>query len=1054
MRNRIIIFLFCLLSVSGLCVNSVVAQPYYFRHYQVEDGLSNNSVYFIRQDTKGFMWMATKDGLNRFDGFHFKVFRINSDKDKRHLKTDYIYCILPVEDGKLWVGAEGGLYKYDPEKEKLNPFIDSLQNVYDLTFDKAGQLWFISGNTICCFNFKTHSVKKFRPSNYFNATTLCRSTAGNIWAGTDNGYLKKYDPEKNTFESFDMFSHSKAPSSKWIQKIYAGDSNSIFVGTNSQGLKIFKEADADYEDLLTYNPDKTSIFIRDILKVSENEYWFATESGIFIYDVRGRRFTNLRKKFLDPYSLNDNAIYGLCKDNEGGIWAGTFFGGVDYYAKQNAAFKKYFPDNTGNAISGNAVREICKDQYGNLWIGTEDGGLNEIEDETKEIKHFKPTGKKTGISYTNIHGLLADGNDLWIGTFEHGIDVMDIRTKKVIRHYNTGESGLRSNFAFCFYLTGEGKMLVGTSRGLYYYNKEEDKFIMPPEIPGDILVTSIIEDHTKKIWIGTKFNGAFWFDPVSHESGHLQYDANDKNSLSNNSVNDVYEDSQGNIWFATDGGGLTKLDKDRKRFAVFTMENGLPGNFVFKVIEDNDKNIWITTAKGLVNFKNGSSKPVIYTQANGLLNNQFNYHSGYKDKDGRLYFGSVKGMISFMPGDFRKSNFVPPVYITGVQVFNSEINPEKNSTALKTAITAADKIHLKYYQSSISIDFAALSYVSPERIEYQYKLEGLDDNWTTINTNRKAYFTNLSPGKYVFKIKAATNGRWSNDAKELVISISPPLWETNWAYLLYGIVIFLLLYYFIKSYHKHQLDKKEKEIYESKIDFFTNVAHEIRTPLTLIKGPVDNLLEKKYQLPDSQEDLACLDRNTSRLMNLVSQILDFRQTEIKRFSLDLQRANVSEMLRDTFLSFNILAKKRRLQYELFLPANEVFARVDIEALYKIVSNLIGNAVKYADKKVAVQLYVSEKDKNMLIIEFENDGYLIKKEFAEKIFEPFYRIKETQNKKGTGIGLTLAKSLVDLHNGTLDLSFNKKEVNVFVLSLPVYPDPAPRENASLAFPHFK
>jgi signal transduction histidine kinase len=224
--------------------------------------------------------------------------------------------------------------------------------------------------------------------------------------------------------------------------------------------------------------------------------------------------------------------------------------------------------------------------------------------------------------------------------------------------------------------------------------------------------------------------------------------------------------------------------------------------------------------------------------------------------------------------------------------------------------------------------------------------------------------------------------------------------------------------------------------------------------LTLIKGPVDNLLEKKYQFPDSQEDLACLDRNTSRLMNLVSQILDFRQTEIKRFSLDLQRASVSEILRDTFLSFNILAKKRRLEYELFLPGNEVFARVDVEALYKIVSNLIGNAVKYADKKVTVQLYISEKEKNMLVMEFENDGYIIKKEFAEKIFEPFYRIKETQNKKGTGIGLTLAKSLVDLHNGTLGLSFTKKEVNVFVLSLPVHPDAASREKSLLALPDLK
>jgi signal transduction histidine kinase len=261
------------------------------------------------------------------------------------------------------------------------------------------------------------------------------------------------------------------------------------------------------------------------------------------------------------------------------------------------------------------------------------------------------------------------------------------------------------------------------------------------------------------------------------------------------------------------------------------------------------------------------------------------------------------------------------------------------------------------------------------------------------------------------------------------------------------------LYYLIRNYSRRQHEKKEKEIYESKIDFFTNVAHEIRTPLTLIKGPVDNLIEKKYQLPDSQEDLACLDRNTNRLMNLVSQILDFRQTEIKRFSLDLQKANVSEIVRETYLSFNILAKKKKLDYRLLLPPNDVFASVDAEAFYKILSNLIGNAVKYADKNVGVQLYVSDKEKKMLVMEFENDGHVIKKEYAEKIFEPFYRIKETGNKKGTGIGLTLTKSLVDLHNGSLELAFTKKDCNVFVLSIPVLPEMIPDEKPKLTLPHF-
>lgn len=1040
-------FFSAIVIVFTILAGKVNGQPYYFRHYGVENGLSNNTVYFIRQDAKGFMWFATKDGLNRFDGFHFKIFQINSSQDEKHLSTDYIFSLLPEKNGALWVGAQRGLYKFNPQKEILEPFIDSLANIFDITFDNEGRLWFISSSTICRYNFTTKSLKQFFPSKYFNATSICLAKDGGLWASTDNGLLEKYNSGNETFTGYDMFAHSKLPSSKWIQKIHSGDSNSIFVGTNGQGLKIFNTESSTYQDVLTYNPDMTTIFVRDILQTAANEYWFATESGIFIYNTATKTFINhLTKKFQDPYSLNDNAVYALCKDAEGSIWAGTFFGGVNYYTKQNASFKKYFPDNTQNAIGGNAVREICKDQYNNLWIGTEDGGLNKIDGKTNGLTRFTPTGEKTSIAYTNIHGLFADGDDLWIGTFEHGIDVMDVRTGKVKKHFMSGPGikDLKSNFALCFLRTNGDKIMVGTSNGLFYYDKKTNEFSRPVEIPENIFITSIIEDHNRRIWVGTNNQGAYWFDPVTHITGHVQNEPNNKNSLSNNAVNDVYEDGNNNVWFATEGGGLCKLSADSKVISRYTLSNGLPGNFVFRVLEDDKNRLWATTSKGLVNFGQNFEKPYVFTQANGLLNNQFNYHSGYKDKDGRLYFGSVKGMISFVPDDFQRNDFIPPVYITGLQVFNVELAPEKDSTVLKKSITCANEITLPYYQSSISIDFAALSYVSPEMTKYEYQLEGLDNEWTIINTNRKVYFTNLSPRTYVFKIRAATNGQWSKNEKQLIIKIKPPIWATNWAYLLYGILLLLFAYYFISNYHKRQHEKKEKEIYESKIDFFTNVAHEIRTPLTLIKGPVENLLEKKYEMPEVKEDLECLDRNTNRLTNLVSQILDFRQTEIKSFTLDFTRVNVNEILRETSLSFTIMAKKRRLNYELVLPSSEIYALADAEALQKIFSNLIGNAVKYADKKVLVKLKPLQRTDEVFTIEFENDGHIIKRELAEKIFEPFYRLKETNHQKGTGIGLTLSRSLVELHNGTLGLSFTKNDFNIFILTLPLQPEQVKKE----------
>lgn len=1042
MRNFILKFCYLLVILVALFQKDAFSQPYYFRHYQVENGLSNNTVYFISQDSKGFMWFATKDGLNRFDGSHFKVFRINYPEDDKHLTTDYMFSILPGEKGMLWVGAQRGLYRFDPEKEKLEPFIDSLSNIYDITLDNKDQLWFISSNTICRYNFETKKLKEFDPLTYFRATSLCMSNDGGIWASTENGFLEKFNSDNETFTAFDIFSNSKTPSSRWIQKIRAGD-NSIFIGTTSQGLKLFDIATESYKDVLTYNHDKTTIFVRDILKSAGDEYWIATETGIFIYHSGTNTFTNLKKNYKDNYSLDDNAIYALFKDKEGAIWAGTFFGGINYYDRQNALFIKYFPGSAEHPISGNAVREICRDQLGNLWVGTEDGGLNKIIAATGKLQNFKPTGKKNSIAYTNIHGVLADGNNLWIGTFEHGIDIMDIRTGEIKKHFsaNPGINGLRSNFALCFYRTSNGKILVGTSNGLYYYNRQKDEFFSPKEIPGDIFITGIIETHKKIIWAGTNNDGVFWFDPATHQSGHIFNEPGNKNSLTNNYVNDVFEDSKYNLWFSTEGGGLCKLDSNRKKFSGYTTSDGLPSNFIFKVLEDDNKNLWASTSRGLVNFRPGLKNPVVFTQANGLLNNQFNYHSGYKDSTGRLYFGSVKGMISFMPNQISAHDFIPPIYITGMQVFSEDINPKKDSNLLQKAIVCTDKIKLPYYKSSLSFDFAALSYISPEMTNYKYELEGLDRHWTSLNTNRKVYFTNLSPGKYIFKIKASLNGIWSNrNEKQLTIIISPPIWATWWAYLIYVVIGILIFYYILNNYHKRQHEKKEKEIYESKIEFFTNVAHEIRTPLTLIKGPVENLLEKRAEIPEIEEDLDCLDRNTNRLTQLVSQVLDFRQTEVKKFTLDFTKVNVNELLQETYLRFKILAQKKGLDFDLVTTSSPVFAQADAEALQKIFSNLIANAVKYAKKKVVIKMMPVVKENNSFSIVFENDGFIIKKESAKKIFEPFYRIKETKNQKGTGIGLALAKSLTELHKGSLELIFVKNDINTFSLNIPFGREP--------------
>jgi ligand-binding sensor domain-containing protein/signal transduction histidine kinase len=1014
-------------------------QSYYFRHYEVENGLSNNTVFCSTQDKNGFMWFGTKDGLNRFDGYRFKVFNI-PNTDKSSLSRDLISALAVDARGTLWVGGQKGLFRFDAQNETLVPVMDSLKDINDICIDSRGQLWFIAAETICRYNFESGKLDQFYTHEYFRATSLCETEDGSMWFSSVNGLLHQYDETKNTFNSYNVFAHSIPAASAMIEKIISDKDGSIFIGTPAQGIKRFNIETKEYRDILSSNADKTAVFVRDLLAVNKDEVWFATESGIFILNKTTDQFINLKKKFLDPYSLSDNAVYTLCRDSEGGIWAGTYFGGVNYYPKQHFSFQKFFPDYSENSISGSAVREICQDHDGNIWIGTEDAGISKLNPVTKKVIRFKPTGSPSSISNSNIHGLLIVGHHLWIGTFEHGLDVMDTRTGEVIKHYRAGPGAheLKSNFIVSLLQTKNGDIYAGTSNGLFKYNAKGDHFEPVNALDGGGFIACLMEDTEGNIWAGTHGRGVFFFNPETKQKGHFENQPNNKNGLTTNVVNALYQDSYHHIWIATEGGGLCRLNRNKKDFTRYTTQEGLASNFIFKVIEDAQQTLWISTSKGLVSMPVKGGSTTVYTKANGLLNDQFNYNSGYKDSNGNLYFGSVRGMIVFNPSKFYQSKFVPPLYITGFQVNNKElaINPVKRT--LKNTILFADRITLPYDQSSVSLDFAALGFTSPERTEYSYKMEGADNDWTVIHSNRRVYYTNLKPGTYTFRLKASSPAFAGNQQKELVIKILPPFWATRAAYLFYFLAGTSLLYYLMRTYHNRQENKKEKEIYEAKIEFFTNIAHEIKTPLTLIKGPVENLNEMVGDLPVIREDVVTMERNTDRLVSLINQILDFRQTETKGFSLDFATVNINELLKEAFVMFEPVARKKQLSYQIDLPEETVRIKADAEALNKIFSNLFSNAVKYAEKKVRITLRTPELTDTFISIEVRNDGFLIPDEMRDKIFEPFVRLKETVKQKGTGIGLALARSLAELHQGSIAMKDPEEGMNVFEIKLPYQP----------------
>lgn len=1039
--NKLFFLLFLLYSLTTVCHS----QSYTFKHYQVENGLSYNSVICSLQDKKGFLWFGTKDGLNRFDGYTFKIFRNDPDNPKS-IGSNFIHSLYEDKTQTIWVGTLTGLYKYNPLQESFSLVPPSKgKDVRDVRLDSKGNVWYIAGLVLCRYNEKTGKNSIYQTRPHLGVTSVSINAKDDIWVSSTDGFIQKYNPATDSFTNYNLFDKSEPAISNWIEKVYDTEKGFLLVGTSSQGIKVFDTKTLTYKELLTSNPDQTAIYARDFIASGNDEFWMATESGLFIYNMKTGKYTNLRNKFNDPYSISDNAVYTLCKDKEGGIFAGTYFGGVNYYAKEFTSFDKFFPQASGNSLSGYAVKEICSDKNGNLWIGTEDAGLNKLDPKTGIFEHFKPNGSKTSIAHTNVHGLLATGNELWIGTFEHGLDVMDIRTSKVIRHYQVGTAPnqLKSNFIESILKTKSGEILIGSSYGLYRYNKDSDDFSLLNEVPGNLHYQFLMEDRSGNVWAGSLRDGLYIYNLHDKRSISYKFEENNPKSISSNAINSIFQDSKGIIWVATEN-GLNRFNEKDRNFTRYNSKNGFQSNVFYRVLEDKRNNLWISTSGGLISFSpDGIIKS--YTRSNGLLSDQFNYSSAFMDKAGRMYFGSVKGMISFLPDQFTKNQFVPPIYITGFQVYNKELQIGKKNTPLTQSINFTNQLKLSHSQSTFSIDFAALGFTAPEMTEYTYMMEGLDKSWTYLKTNRKVYFTNLSPGTYTFKVKATnSSGVWNPHVAMLKIIISPPYWASPVAYLLYFITMVTVIYYGIKYYHRWISDKnkrkierweskKETELYQAKIEFFTYVTHEIRTPLTLIKGPLEEVIRHAEAVPQLKENLTTMEKNTNRLIELTDQLLGFRKTEIKGFNLSFVNVNINDILKENCSRFKTAIEHKKLELTVDLPQTPLYAYADLEALNKIFTNLIDNAVKYSRNEISVQLIAYDKN---FVISVTSDGKVIPENFQEKIFEPFFRMSNAGSERGNGIGLPLARSLTELHEGTLQLKNEDKKYNTFVLTLPI------------------
>ena len=1019
------------------------AQNRSFKQLKVEDGLSHNSVISMLQDDNGFLWFGTKDGLNRYDGYNFKVFR-NEPDIENSLGSNFIRCLYQFNNF-LWVGTDTGLFQYNDKTESFT-LIESTKDkpVLDIEGDSNGNLWFIASGNLHKLPVSQKSFKE-EVFDKFYTSFITTNKEGEVFVSSSDLFYQ-YIPQNNSFKRIDLEANKGDLKNLIITTINAQSKDSIFIGTKNRGALLFNRKTNTLTPLLKEN--ENPLFVREFLMKNSKELWIASESGIFIYNLVNGTYQNYKKNYNNPYSLSDNAIYSLVLDREDGVWIGTYFGGVNYYPKQYTPIDRYFPRVGENSISGNAIREIKKDSFGNIWIGTEDAGLNKFDPKTGDFQNYSSVRNQGILSHYNIHGLLPRKDELWIGTFEHGLDIMDIKTGKIKRHYGTSpqEGGIRSDFILYIYETRNKDVYILTSSGIHRYKPESKSFELIEGFPEIYHYTTFIEDNKGVLWAGTYWDGLFYYNPKTNDKGFYRFERNNKSSLSSNVINGLFEDSNNNLWITTEN-GLNLFNPKKNNFSRYTTEDGLPSNVTYSILEDNDSNLWISTSNGLVEFNTKKQEFKIFTKSNGLLSDQFNYSSAFKDKKGKMYFGSVNGLISFNPDEFKQNKYHPPIYITNIQINNQDVSVKKENSPLDTSITFSENIKLNNQQSTFTLEFASLSYTAPEMTKYWYKLEGLSDNWIPIGKNHQVSFNELPAGDYTFKVKALnSHGVWSSENSSLKIEILPPFLTSNFAYTFYTILLILFIFYLLRYYHRYNRDKnnnrikelendKEKEIYQAKIEFFTNIAHEIRTPLTLIKSPLEKLLSLKYKSMEIPKNLGIMERNTSRLLDLVNELLDFRKTEMKHVKLSFVEVNISQLMEETYIRFSQLIKDENIQFNI-TKQEDIYAFVDEEAIKKILSNLFSNAIKYCEYKVQVNLIQTEDQFKIIV---KNDGDKIPIELKKHIFEPFFRVPGETKKSGTGIGLSLAHSLAELHHGKLFININNTSLNEFILQIPLHQD---------------
>ena len=1054
--RKIFVLWLLLLSVVSL------AQPYSVKQLGIEKGLSNNYVVSIAQDKQGFLWFATEEGLNKFDGTRFITYLKNEDLTRQGITGNELNCLLDdPQDSILWIGTQrAGLNAYDYVNNTFLCYRHDGENPESLITDDVtkivaatdGNLWITT-----YWRGVDYFDKKAGKFIHYNTQTVPGLASDNIWSVVDGGDGKLY--MGHVHHGFSVLSLKDKKVKNFMHDpedpvslpgngvtcIYKDLSGNIWLGTD-RGLALFNP---EAENFIHFHHSEDGVphTVFDIRQFDGNKLWIAMEfGGIAILDLTQRMFLSpdqVRFQYIkegdDEYSLSNSTVRCLFQDSFKNVWAGMWGGGINFLSHESSYFNvySYSPiQHSGSSLNNKTASSVCVARDGKLWIGTDGGGIN-VFDKGKRVAVYK---EETGdLTDNSIQAALCDSEgNLWFGSFMGGVDFYDVKKKsfhQIFPKDKTGED-VRALYEDAEYVW------IGTSNGIYKV-RLHDKGIADHYTVENNLVRCISKDNLNRLWIGTFGGGLGVFDE------HFQCVKlfNVTSLFPSNTINTVYMDSQNRMWIGTGEGLVCFPSSQSWDYKVYRSEEGLSNVHIRAITEDNHGNIWVSTNKGISCLLKDKEVFYNYDHWDNVPMGNFMSGSVAEAKDGTLYFGSINGLCRFNPDQVLEKRESPAAIITEMRIFDPLRDTDSNEKVM--ALEGQSEVRLSYMQNNFSVTFNIQNYALADQVEYAYMLKGLENSWYTVTDPNNVTFRNIPPGNYCFQVKTRIrNQEWADEIASLDIRIDPPVWLTWWPKLFFYILSGVSVLYFILHAYKKKLDmeslyelekknhEQEQELNNERLRFYTNITHELRTPLTLILGPLEDMQKSNSLSGKDSQKISVIHQSAIRLLNLINQILEFRKTETQNKKLCVSRDNLAALVHEIGLKYKELNRKPEIDFCLEIEQEDMSLFFDKEVVTIMLDNLISNAIKYTEKgTITLGLHqVVRNNIHHTEISVSDTGFGIAPDALPHIFDRYYQEGSEHQASGTGIGLALVKNLVVLHEGEIRVESSLNVGSTFYVSL--------------------